>query len=108
MSAGKWDRFLCSLCANLQLRHQPWEPVSGTSAAKHSQQRMIITYDSVSPVLRYDSGLLYGQALPQKARSRMARAKSGVHLLTGPALMQFLQNIITAATGNPNAPTPTP
>ena len=71
-------------------------------------QRMMNLYDSISPVLRYDEGLLYDQVLPaQKVRSRMARAKSGVHLLSGSGLMQFLQTIITAATGNPNAPTPT-
>ena len=74
-----------------------------------AQQRMMNLYDSISPVLSYDEGLSYDQVLPsQKARSRMARAKSGVHLLTGTGLMQFLQTIITAVTGNPNAPTPTP
>jgi hypothetical protein len=38
----------------------------------------------------------------------MARAKGGLHKLVFADLMQFLQNIITAATGNPIAPTPTP
>ena len=50
----------------------------------------IITYDSSSPVLTYDSGLIYGQLLPEKVKL-MARAKAGMHLLTVAGLMQFLQ-----------------
>jgi len=38
----------------------------------------------------------------------MARAKGGLYKQPFASLLQFLQNIITAATGNTNAPTPTP
>lgn len=38
----------------------------------------------------------------------MARAKGGLHRLAYAALLQFLQTIITAATGNAYAPTPNP
>lgn len=38
----------------------------------------------------------------------MARVKTGVGGLTIAGLMQYLQNLITAATGNANVPTPTP
>jgi len=68
----------------------------------------IITYDSFSPVLRYGTGLIYGQALPELKRKHMARAKGGVQQLTTAGLLQYLQNLITAATGNANAPTPFP
>jgi hypothetical protein len=64
-----------------------------------------ITYNSSSPVFRYNTGLRYGQLVLEKGQ-RMARAKGGLHLLTIAGLLQYLQNLITAATGNPNAPTP--
>ena len=67
----------------------------------------LITYDSNSQVLRYDSGLKYGQLRLEKGKL-MARAKSGLQLLTIAGLLQHLQNLITAATGNTNAPTPFP
>jgi hypothetical protein len=70
-------------------------------------QDMVITYDSISPVFRYDTGLLYGQSLPV-IRRVMAKARGGVHVLTIAGLLQYLQNLITAATGNANAPTPFP
>jgi hypothetical protein len=66
-----------------------------------------VTYNSSSPVFRYNTGLRYGQLVLEKGKS-MARAKGGLHLLTIGGLLQYLQNLITAATGNPNAPTPFP
>jgi hypothetical protein len=63
-----------------------------------------LTYNSFSPVLRYNTGLRYGQLLV----THMARVKSGVSYLTIAGLIQFLKNLITAATGNANVPTPTP
>jgi hypothetical protein len=63
-----------------------------------------LTYNSFSPVLRYNTGLRYGQLLV----THMARAKSGVSYLTIAGLIQFLKNLITAATGNANLPTPNP
>ena len=38
----------------------------------------------------------------------MAKAKGGLWGLTGAGLLQYDQDLITAATGNPNAPTPFP
>lgn len=64
-----------------------------------------VKYDSLFPVTRYGSGLRYGQLL---IGNIMARVKIGVKGLTNAELMQFLQNTITAATGNANVPTPTP
>ena len=64
-----------------------------------------IKYGSLFPVTRYGSGLRYGQLLNG---ATMARVKSGVSSLPNAGLMQFLQNTITAATGNPYVPTPTP
>lgn len=66
---------------------------------------LALRYGSLFPVTRYGSGLRYGQVL---TGATMARVKSGVSLLTIAGLMQFLQNLITAATGNANVPTPTP
>jgi hypothetical protein len=68
---------------------------------------MALTYNSLSPVLKYNTGLRYGQLLNGSTMAR-ARVKSGVSYLTIAGLIQFLKNLITAATGNVNLPTPTP
>jgi len=65
-----------------------------------------LKYDSISPVLRYNTGLFYGQLLPE--RNRMARVSAKLWRLGILQLLQFIQDLITAATGNPNAPTPNP
>jgi hypothetical protein len=68
-----------------------------------------LKYNSVSPVLRYNTGLFYGQLLPQeKGKKVMARVSAKLWKLGMLQLLQFLQDLITAATGNPNAPTPNP
>ena len=67
---------------------------------------LALTYGSLRPVLRYNTGLRYGQLLIIGAT--MARVKGGLYQLTIAGLMQYLQNLITAATGNANVPTPTP
>jgi hypothetical protein len=68
-----------------------------------------LKYNSVSPVLRYNTGLFYGQLLPQeKGRKVMARVSAKLRRFGILQLLQFLQDLITAATGNPNAPTPNP
>jgi hypothetical protein len=67
-----------------------------------------LKYNSVSPVLRYDTGLFYGQLLPEEKGHTMARVSAKLRRLAILQLLQFLQDLITAATGNPNAPTPNP
>src|SRR5688572_23873464 len=67
---------------------------------------MVLRYNSVSPVLRYNTGLFYGQSLPGKVH--MARVSAKLRRFGILQLLQFLQNLITAATGNANAPTPNP
>ncbi len=67
---------------------------------------MELRYNSISPVLRYNTGLFYGQPLPGKIS--MARVSAKLWKFGILQLLQFLQNLITAATGNPNAPTPNP
>jgi hypothetical protein len=65
--------------------------------------------NSVSPVLRYNTGLFYGQLLAEeKGHKIMARVSAKLRRFGILQLLQFLQNLITAATGNPNAPTPNP
>ena len=68
---------------------------------------MVLRYNSVSPVLRYNTGLFYGQLLPEKVKI-MARVSAKLRRFGILQLLQFLQNLITAATGNPHAPTPNP
>ena len=58
-------------------------------------------------MLRYDTGLFYGQLVPEKVKP-MARVSAKLRRFGILQLLQFLQNLITAATGNPNAPTPNP
>jgi hypothetical protein len=68
-----------------------------------------LKYNSVSPVLRYNTGLFYGQLLAEeKGNKVMARVSAKLRRFGILQLLQFLQNLITAATGNPNAPTPNP
>jgi hypothetical protein len=67
---------------------------------------MELRYNSISPVLRYNTGLFYSQLLPGKVN--MARVSAKLRRLGILQLLQFLQDLITAATGNPNAPTPNP
>jgi hypothetical protein len=68
-----------------------------------------LKYNSVSPVLRYNTGLFYGQLLPEeKGHKVMARVSAKLWKFGILQLLQFLQNLITAATGNANAPTPNP
>jgi len=65
-----------------------------------------IRYNSVSPVFRYNTGLVYGQLIPGKSKHIMARVSAKLRRQSLLELLQFLQALITAATGNPNAPTP--
>ena len=67
-----------------------------------------LQYDSLSPVLRYNAGLFYGQLLPSEKGSVMARISAKIRRFGFLQLLQFIQNLITAATGNANAPTPNP
>lgn len=67
-----------------------------------------LKYNSISPVLRYNSGLFYGQLLPEMKGKGMARVSAKLRRLGILQLLQFLQDLITAATGNSNAPTPNP
>jgi hypothetical protein len=67
---------------------------------------MELRYNSISPVLRYNTGLFYGQLAPGKVN--MARVSAKLRRLGILQLLQFLQDLITAATGNTNAPTPNP
>jgi hypothetical protein len=65
-------------------------------------------YDSSSPELFYDSDLLFYD-LPLPVRKKvMARIKLGLDGRPLLGILQYLQNLITAATGNPNATTPSP
>ena len=55
------------------------------------RQSMELRYNSVSPVLRYDTGLFYGQLLPDEKGHKMARVSAKLRRLGILELLQFLQ-----------------